>query len=413
VLSAGDRLLVLYTGADPVTGAERPPAVPLGELLDVVARTVGPDAVGQVVHRHPLQPFDPRNVDAADPFSFDPLALRAARAAVAERTPAPPLLPAPLPALPAGDVDLSELVAFVQHPVQAFLRQRLGVRVPDEQDDVADALPTRLDGLARWEIGERMLTALLGGVDGAAFLQAERRRGTLPPGRLALELMDELQRDVGRLADACRPVHAGPARRLDVALDLGGRLLVGTVDDLHEADDGTAVLASSSFSRLAPKHRLAAWVRLLAVAAADPGRRHRAVTTGRGPQSRPAWRSILQAPAAPLDVVRQLVDLRDRGLREPLPVAPGASAAYADRRSGGATVEEAVETAARTWDDRFGDAADRHLLHVHGAGATLSGLLHAPPAGDERGWFDDPSRFGVLARRLWTPLLDAEAVGAP
>ena len=36
VLSAGERLVVLHTGADPVSGRARPPAVPVGELLDVV-----------------------------------------------------------------------------------------------------------------------------------------------------------------------------------------------------------------------------------------------------------------------------------------------------------------------------------------------------------------------------------------
>jgi exodeoxyribonuclease V gamma subunit len=210
VLSAGDRLLLLYTGADPVTGQERPPAVPLGELLDVLAQTAGvpPEAL---VRRHPLQPFDPRNVDAADPFSFDPLALRAARAAAGPREPQPPLVPVPLAAAPPVEVALSDLVAFVQHPVQAFLRQRLGVRVPDEQDDVVDALATGLEGLAKWDVGERWLAALLRGVEGPAFLQAELRRGTLPPGRLGTAVASSLQHDVEALAAVCLPLHAGRA----------------------------------------------------------------------------------------------------------------------------------------------------------------------------------------------------------
>ena len=75
VLAAEERLVVLYTGADERTGAERPPAVPLGELLDLL-----PD----VVVRHPLQPFDARNFVAdalgePGPFSFD----RAARSGAA------------------------------------------------------------------------------------------------------------------------------------------------------------------------------------------------------------------------------------------------------------------------------------------------------------------------------------------
>jgi exodeoxyribonuclease V gamma subunit len=409
VMQAGERLLVLYSGADPVTGAPRPPAVPVGELLDVVAATVG-RPVADVVRRHPLQPFDPRNVDAAAPFSFDPAALRGARASVAERGAEPPLLTAPLPPAQDGDVALADLVAFVQHPVQAFLRQRLGVRVPEEQDDVVDALAPDLDGLATWDIGERMLAARLRGVDPGAFRQAEWRRGTLPPARLGLTLLAQLEEGVDALAAVCLPVHAGDAAVLDVAVDLGDgrRLLSGTVTGLHGD-----VVASSSYSSLAPKHRLTAWVRLLAVAATQPDRAWSAVTTGRGAYRRPTWRSTLRAPEDPAAVLRALVDLRDRGLRAPLPVGPGATAAYADRRRAGGSVEEAVDAAGREWSSRFGDAKDRHLQYVHGRAPSLPVLLAAQALPDERAWADEPSRFGVVARRLWDPLLAVEQVGQP
>src|SRR4051812_43154059 len=75
VMAAQDRLLITYTGNDERTNAERPPAVPVGELLDVIERTAG-DA--KVVH-HPLQPFDPRNFIAPDPWSFDRTTLPGAR----------------------------------------------------------------------------------------------------------------------------------------------------------------------------------------------------------------------------------------------------------------------------------------------------------------------------------------------
>src|SRR5829696_7637152 len=64
VLSATDRLVITYTGNDERTNAQRPPAVPVNELLDVVDRTVrteGGRARLRVLVRHPLQPFDTRN----------------------------------------------------------------------------------------------------------------------------------------------------------------------------------------------------------------------------------------------------------------------------------------------------------------------------------------------------------------
>ncbi len=402
VLSAGDALLLLYTGADPVTGAERPPAVPLGELLDVLRTTVDDPSLTGVLRRHPLQPFDPQDFSAAAPFSFDRGAYAGARAAAADRVPEPPLLAAPLP-VRGGDVPLADLVAFAVHPVKAFLSRRLGVHVPDAEQAVADALSAELEPLQKWDVGDRMLAARLAGVDTSAFRQAEHRRGTLPPGPLGLRVVDDLQKAVEPLAEAALLVHTGVPRAVDVAVDLGaGRRLVGTVGGLHGE-----VLASTSYSALGPKHRVAAWVRLLAVAADGAAPVTAAVTTGRGPHRRPVWRSTLTRPDDPFALLRDLVGLYDQGMSEPLPMATGASYAYAARRAAGDEVGLARDAACKDWESMFGDGTDRHLAYVLGSPATFDAVTGAPDPGPEG------TRFGALALRLWSPLLAHEAVGAP
>ena len=40
LLAATERLIITYTGNDERTNVRRPPAVPVGELLDIVERTV-------------------------------------------------------------------------------------------------------------------------------------------------------------------------------------------------------------------------------------------------------------------------------------------------------------------------------------------------------------------------------------
>ncbi len=402
VMSAGSHLLLLYTGADPVTGATRPPAVPLGELLDAVRAGVGMDAMAEVVSRHPLQPFDARSFRPAAPFSFDRAALAGAVASAAPRTPEPPFLPEPLPERPA-DVALAELVAFLVHPPRAFLTRRVGVHVPDREASVADALRAELDPLQKWEVGDRMLAARLAGVGVSEFAQAEWRRGTLPPGPLGMRLLDELERAVEPLVAAAAQIQVGAPRSLDVVVELGaGRRLMGTVNGIYGE-----VLAGTSYSRLAPKHRLSAWAGLLAAACCGADAPATAVTTGRGPHKRPVWRSVLRVPPAPFDVLRDLVALYDEGMREPLPVAPGASHEYATRRQRGNSAPEALEAASKEWDSRYGDSTDRHLAYVHGAGASFCGLTAAGAPGEET------TRFGALARRLWGPLLAVEVLGAP
>src|SRR4051794_5694287 len=266
LLAAGERFLVTYTGNDERTNVPRPPAVPVGELLDVV----GPG----VIVRHPLQPFDARNFAAA-PRSFDRVMLEGARALTGPRAAAPPFLPAPLPPHERGPVALEDLVKFVERPVRAFLRQRLGISVGDYSHEVADALPVELDNLELWNVGERLLTALMAGADGRTAIRAEIARGSLPPGQLGRPVVRKLWDDVDGIAKAAHKLVQGEPRSVDVKVEVAGRRLTGTVPGVR----GT-VLTTITFSRVNARHRLGAWVRLLALA--STGGSYEAATIGRG-----------------------------------------------------------------------------------------------------------------------------------
>lgn len=413
MMAAGEKLLILHTGADPVTGAARPPAVPVAELLDVLTAHVGRAAMDAVHVRHPLQSFDRRNFAPDRPRSFDTVALAGARAAARPSQPRPPLLTAPLPPAPLADVALAELIAFAEHPVRAFLWQRLGLRVPEEAEDIADQLPIELDGLAKWDLGERMLTARLTGADPAGLRAAEWRRGTLPPFGFGAAVLDEVEGTVDTLVRTALPDYEASPRAVDIAIDLGnGRTLAGTVPEVRGE-----TLVRTTYSRLAPKHRLAAWVSLLALAATED-RSWRAISTGRGQfRSRPVARSVIVAPEAPaaLAVLRDLVRLRDEGLCEPLPVAPAATAAYAERRFRGDSVADALLAAEHAFDggpngpDKFGDHTDRYLRYVWGRAPRFAQLA----AESARAGEAESTRFGAVARRWWAPLLAAESQGQP
>src|SRR5690606_7906754 len=111
-------------------------------------------------------------------------ALAGAEAARSPRTPVTSLVTDPLPARPVEDVTLEELRQFLIHPVRAFLRSRLDVSSPLEAEETHDDIPITLDGLDKWKVGERLLTAVLRGAEPRTSLRAERMRGLLPPGEL-------------------------------------------------------------------------------------------------------------------------------------------------------------------------------------------------------------------------------------
>jgi exodeoxyribonuclease V gamma subunit len=394
LMSAGERLVVLYTGADPVSGAPRPPAVPVGELLDVLEASA-PGCRSSVVRRHPLQPFDARQFTGPAPFSFDPVSLAGARRAAGPRMPEPARQVLPPR---AGPVDLDDLVAFVENPVRAFVRQRLRITLPGEDDAVEDGLSATLDALQEWAVGERLLAAGLRGVPRADAERSEWLRGTLPPGVLGSAVLARVGDRVAPLVSAGGPVLA-PARSVDLRLDVAGRELNGTINGVR----GDAVVAVT-YSSLSARHRARAWVQALALAAAEGA--GRAVTVGRFRDR--ARTSTITAPAVPATVLADLIDLYDRGMCEPLPLVTKTSAAYAAARLGGATVEQALESAGRDWTSKFGgESEDRHVQHCWGEGTPLTELLAAPP-GEGEGWPGESTRFGALACRLWAPVRDAE-----
>jgi exodeoxyribonuclease V gamma subunit len=426
LLAAGERLIVTYTGNDERTNAPRPPAVPVGELLDIVDATVSAGdraARERIVVRHPLQPFDPRNFTAGavagdSPWSFDEVGLAGAVALTGTRAQPRPFLPAPLAPQESAVVELSDLVRFVEHPVRAFLRQRLGVSLYSHEDEIEDGLSVELDGLQRWGVGQRLLDARLRGVDERTAGLAEIARGTLPPGVLGLPVIRQLSPIVSAIvaaADRAAPGGAG-ADPVDVRVALGdGRLLSGTVSGVC-AD----LLLATTFSRVSAKHRIAAWVRLLALTATWPERAFTAATVGRG-SGRDDVRTVsvgtLGADARERQAIATaqlqiLVDLHDRGMREPLPLFCKTSETYAAAASAN---QDARFAAASEWETAWNfEREDRELEHqlAFGGVLTFDEVLQIPPGAGEDWITAENSRFGRLARRLWDELLARESTSA-
>jgi exodeoxyribonuclease V gamma subunit len=406
IMAAEDRLVVVFAGLDPRTNAEIPPAVPIGELLEVLdltARTSdGRPVREQVVVQHPLQPFDPRNFEpgrlgAPRGFSFDPGALRAVRAATRTRTPPVDRFTLdPLPRLPeTGLVELADLLRFFAHPVRALLRDRAGlsVRGTDEQPD--EQIPAQLRGLDRWAVGDRMLRLHLQGHDLSRLRDAEWRRGAIPPRMLGARALGQLVDEVAEVAAAAVDYRTGEPERypVDITLPGAGERLTGMVPSVFGDD-----LVRVGFSRVSARHRLQSWLELLALTAADPARPWRAVTIGsRG-------RSVLGPVGGPraAEVLADLVELRWTGLCEPLPFSPRTSAEYATLRRDQQLTSALIRDVDKVW------AQDRDPVYERffGTGVTMSALL-AQPSRTEEVWGDmgEPSRFGTLARRVFAPML--------
>jgi len=444
LLAAKEAVIITYAGHDERTNAPRPPAVPVGELLDAInetARCVGdasdslveaealrihaePDVQSRtaalaaqasdiVVVNHPLQPFDPLNFSAGQgpspvgngPWSFDRTALAGARALTGHRHAPPPFLEQPLPP-PGGDavVTLDELIAFVQRPARAFLRQRLGVSLLAPRDEISDVLPIDLDGLQRWGVGQRLLESRRAGRDPTAAALAEYARGTLPPGLLGEAVLNPIAKSAKSLAaEALKYAGVSEPRSLETNLVFDdGTRVIGTVSGVY----GNLTL-TVSYSRLDARQRIAAWVRFLALNAAHPELPFEAVTIGRalrrpsgeGDRNTPHGAHVVRirqlgADAATREAtareeLQRLLKLRADGLREPLPMPCLSAEAYVVASRHG---KDPAAAASAVWTSTFGiSREDKEPEHEY----LWNGEL-------------DLDALAALAPALWEPLLSRE-----
>lgn len=391
--AATETLVITYTGANEYSGQERPPAVPLAELLDTLDRTTEHPVRNAIMVKHPLQPFDTRNVIPGElipgvPFTFDSTVKRAALTRAAERAERPKFVSGPLPAPPPDDVVLADLVAFFRDPVKGFFRA-LDYTLPWEVDGVEDAMPVDIDALEEWTVGDRMLRDMLSGMEPDQARQAEWRRGTLPPGHLGWRRANEICDQASLIADAARPYRGADPTAVDIDVEIGaGRRVTGTVTPVYGER-----LVSVTYSKLDGRHLLQPWIPLLALFAHDPGREWKAISIGRPRDGKKPRIEQLGRPAdSALTLLRDLVAMYDEGRRQPLPLPVKTSFAWAEAKH---RQRDPEPRAVFKWRSRKFPAEDTEKAYVHAFGekAPLSDLV-------ERG-------LDSYASRLWLPMLEA------
>lgn len=287
VLAARERLYLSYTGRSVRDNSPIPASVLVAELLDYAANATDREpfspqsllaARQRLTVAHPLQPFsvayfepggDPRRRSFDDEYC-ESLKLRlAARPA--------PVAPAPdaaaehageagmvedaedgnedaawepqekffrTPLGKAGtefhEVTMENLAGFFRNPCRYLLRQRLGIVLPEGDEELQDDEPFVPDVPARRALSERILPRLLQGEPVAELLAFARAGIEYPFGRLGdLELEQELQRldkFARGLAPALKEAHLDPVgATLDFTIDGEQWHLTGGFGDLRKS----------------------------------------------------------------------------------------------------------------------------------------------------------------------------------
>lgn len=422
LLSARETLHLSYVGRSVRDGSALPPSVLVDELFDVLAAACAddparPEALAAARQRltvvHPLQAFSadyflpgPGRDERLVSYHEEYAAALAARlgaplldagdeappdvddeagdddAADGART---PFFDAPLPAPGAEwrDVGLDPLIRFFRNPCRYLLRERLGLDLPQGEEELEDVEAFVPDFPARRALAGRLLPALLAAeVAADELLVLARAGGEYPAGALG---DGALRQELGQLRDFAAAVRA----------EIPPAPLPPHVPRLEFALDGESWTLTAAFASLGPRgllrHRyddsrpadyLGGWLAHLVLCAAPaPGVACETTLLARDGRCRFRALDTEAARALLADCLR----LYREGLCRPLPFFPKAAWAYAVN---GASMAKAQAKWSGGNRPAFGEAMDpAYRLALRGVADPLA------------------EGFAELAGRLLRPLL--------
>ncbi|MDR1432237.1 MAG: exodeoxyribonuclease V subunit gamma [Propionibacteriaceae bacterium] len=268
IQAATQSLIVVCQGRSEVTNLPVALSGPIAEFtasLDATAHTSELIPAGCAVTRqHPLQPFSPKAYSGPGPISFDTASFAGAKAAQRpDKAEAVNRFTGEFPAFPSAEpIDLGDLVNFFAHPARQLFRLQAGFTLT-ERPAPTDDIPIRPDPLQTWTLGRRYIDLRLSGHSPERINRALWLSGSVPPAKLGDTLLRKVNAEARRVLERV-PALAEPQIH-DIAVELEGCSLFGRVTTRNN------MLLATEFSNLQAKHRLAAWIRLLALSAGVAG----------------------------------------------------------------------------------------------------------------------------------------------
>jgi len=234
LLSARQQLIMTYVGQSISHNDAIPPSVVISELLEVL------QCGGDLITRHPLQPFSRRYFDGtSDVFSFSEADCETARAL--SRRGDRPVAQADLwwqGTIPSDTeeteiIELSELFSFFRHPQRYFMQRQMDIRFSGMEADAEEREPfsvAKLEGYAIYH--EWIHEALNGKPVTVKKLQAQGRWLAGVPGELEF---DRQQQVINGFVERIKAKNLGePLDDLPVDISVNGYRLVGKLSNLYQ-----------------------------------------------------------------------------------------------------------------------------------------------------------------------------------
>ncbi|MGL5597502.1 MAG: exodeoxyribonuclease V subunit gamma, partial [Aeromonas sp.] len=406
LLSAQQGLYISYQGFSAQDNSPKVPSVLLAELIDYVQQgfvlagdeslddeTSGKRLLNHLMVAHPLTPYSrhyfyPQAGSGLFTYAADWLpALNPEHGAANFQSGE---LPLPPEWGREQGLELTELLRFYRQPTKYFLNRRLKVWFEINEANIEDSEPFELDGLQHYQLKALLLDAHLAQEDdrmhGDRVSRCRERlqlTGLLPQGWFGNLLLDDLDVEMGKLADRLRPwVAANEAEKQAVEIDIS--LAQGQLQGWIDTQKGRAlIIKPGSFNG---KDLLLGWIQ------------HLCLSLSGAPNDTLLFdpKQSLRLPALSADEARPklaaLIALWVQGMKRPLPFFPNTAWDWLRAIEKDPDKPEAADKAALT---RFNGG-----WMINGEGADVYVARCFPELDDEV-----LGQLQALAREHLTPLL--------
>lgn len=285
LLSAQQGLYISYQGFSAQDNSDKVPSVLLAELIDYVRQgfvlagdeklddeSSGKRLLAYLITQHPLTPYShayfyPAVGSGLFTYAADWLpALHPQRGAANFQSGE---LPLPPEWGKEQGLELAELLRFYRQPARYFLNRRLKVWFELNEANIEESEPFELDGLQHYQLKDLLLTAHLAEGDSAVRRERLQLTGLLPQGWFGSLLLEDLDEQMGKLAERLRPwVAANEAEKQAVEVDIA--LAQGQLQGWIDTQKGRLlVIKPGSFNG---KDLLLGWLQHLCLSLSDaPG----------------------------------------------------------------------------------------------------------------------------------------------
>lgn len=381
LLSAQKTFYISYVGASIVDNSEIPPSVLVSDLQDLLAERFETKTTNtildQIITHHPLQAFSRRYFDGQNKrlFSFN-----AAHCPTAEKVEQQNWFDSPLPEADESwrQITREQLIRFFAHPAKFILRERLGVRLELDEEELESREPFDLDGLESWQLRQWILESNLSQQSDEGLKPLIQATGMLPQGLIGDAWFEKESQMVDDFIEKLGPVLPEQSlTKLTIDLNIDGFLINGQLQQISEQG-----LLRYRLAKKKGKDLIAAWVDHLLLNIVKPD------------GVKLETRLILQDAdyvflpvTGPSQILANLLKLYWQGCHLPLPFFDQASLAFASTFFG-KKPEQALKKAQDKWSSN-GDFAGE------GDDVYYRQLYLEPP-------FDDA--FEAIAKQIYEPI---------